>query len=178
MALHPYASFTRNHYELPPLKNQLNPLFFCLFSLGFFLMVTKPKTWIKEICSPVFHTCKEPLWYPHKDPILGLDILFGLARAVYNHRFLEFTAELITRFDGTITYLSLGRQAVYTVDPVNLHTMLSDRSRFQDFGLGPTRKKSLQPLFGSGIFNSDGAVWKVCLKSFSCLPEVALIKSE
>ncbi|KAJ5151382.1 cytochrome P450 [Penicillium canariense] len=38
--------------------------------------------------------------------------------------------------------------------------MLTDRTRFQDFGLGPTRKKGLQPLFGNGIFNSDGAVWK------------------
>jgi cytochrome P450 len=80
---------------------------------------------------------------------------------------LEFTAELISRFGGTVTYLSLGRQAVYTIDPANLHTMLADRTRFQDFGHGPTRKKGLQPLFGNGIFNSDGAVWKVRLKAFS-----------
>jgi hypothetical protein len=128
------------------------------------IVVAKPKTWFKIARSQALHAYNKPLWYPHKDPILGLDILLDLARAIYNHRFLAFTAELISRFGGTVTYLSLGRQAVYTIDPANLHTMLADRIRFQDFGLGPTRKKSLQPLFGNGIFNSDGAVWKVGLK--------------
>jgi hypothetical protein len=108
----------------------------------------------------------KPRWYPHKDPILGLDVLFDIAQSVYNHRFLTFTADLINRFNGTITYLSLGRQAVYTIDPANIHAMLVDRTHSQDFGLGPTRRQNWKPLFGSGNFNSDGATWKVNIPCF------------
>lgn len=137
-------------------------------ALGILLVITKTKTWLKASRSRAHHTYEKPLWYPHKDPILGLDTLLNLARAVNNHRFLEFTAELISRFGGTVTYLSLGQEAVYTIDPANLHTMLADRTSFHDFGHGPTRRKDFQPLFGNGIFNSDGALWKVRLKPVSC----------
>ncbi|KAL2869910.1 cytochrome P450 [Aspergillus lucknowensis] len=129
--------------------------------LAIFLSITLPKTQFqRKPSSPSPHTHAPPRWYPHKDPILGLDVLFDIAQSVYNHKFLTFTADLINRFNGTITYLSLGRQAVYTIDPANVHAMLADRTRCQDFGLGPTRRKNWKPLFGSGIFNSDGAVWK------------------
>ncbi|KAH8704943.1 cytochrome P450 [Talaromyces proteolyticus] len=160
VALRPLTSSVGNNYEFLPSVNRLSSLSIFVISLGIFLALTKSKIWLNKTGSPALSTYEKPLWYPHKDPILGLDVLFDLARAVYNHRFLEFTAEMISRFNGTITYLSLGRQAVYTVDPANLHAMLSDRIRFKDFGHGPTRRQSLQPLFGSGIFNSDGAVWK------------------
>ncbi|KAL2830860.1 cytochrome P450 [Aspergillus cavernicola] len=116
-------------------------------------------TWFNTAPSSALRTHESPRWYPHKDPILGLDVLYDLAMAVFNHRFLEFTAELISRYGGTITYLTLGRQAIYTIDPVNVHAMLTDRTRYQDFGVG-SRKQSLKPLLGSGIFTSDGAIWK------------------
>ncbi|KAL4862407.1 cytochrome P450 [Aspergillus spectabilis] len=61
---------------------------------------------------------------------------------------------------AVLTYLSFGQQAVYTVDPVNVHAMLTDRMRHKDFGVGTPRKQSFKPLFGSGIVTSDGAVWK------------------
>jgi hypothetical protein len=102
---------------------------------------------------------KPALWYKHLDPILGLDVLWICAKAVAGNRLLEVTQNLLSPFGRTVSYLHLGRQAVLTIDPVNLKSMLS--VRFADFGLGGTRKNGLQPLFGTGIFNSDGEIWKV-----------------
>lgn len=144
-----------------PVLHPLNPFIVSLIPVAIFLLFTLPKTQFQRKPSTSPHTHESPRWYPHKDPVLGLDVLFDIAQSVYNHRFLTFTADLINRFNGTITYLSLGRQAVYTINPANLHAMLADRTRCQDFGLGPTRRQNWKPLFGSGIFNSDGAIWKV-----------------
>lgn len=107
---------------------------------------------------------KRTLWYNHKDPILGLDILWRSAVAVHQGVLLEMTRAIIAPFGRTVSYLSLGRHAVLTIDPVNLKAMLSQR--FADYSLGGARKNGLQPLFGNGIFNSDGSTWKVRKISF------------
>ncbi|KAJ5281722.1 cytochrome P450 [Penicillium angulare] len=158
VALRPHVPSTDKSHEIIPSYRFLAYFITLAVSICSFIAVAKLKPWLKVARSQELH--ERPLWYPHKDPILGLDILFAMARAVYSHRFLEVTAELISHFGGTVTYLSLGRQGVYTIDPANLYAMLSDRTRFHDFGLGATRKNSLQPLFGNGVFNSDGPVWQ------------------
>lgn len=101
---------------------------------------------------------RRAVWYNHLDPILGLDVLWMCAKGFSQSRLLEVTRNFVSELK-TVSYLYLGKQAVLTIDPVNLKAMLS--GRFADFGLGSTRKKSLQPLFGNAIFNSDGETWKV-----------------
>ncbi|KAL3479517.1 cytochrome P450 [Aspergillus californicus] len=167
----PAISSVEVDYQPSLFLNTPSPITAIAFLSGICFLAIKPKIWFQgwfrwsrgskwletDSSTPQRHG---PRWYPHKDPILGLDVLYSLAIAVFNHRFLEFTAKLISRYGGTITYLTLGRQAVYTIDPVNMHAMLIDRTRSQDFGVGPSRKEGLKPLFGDGIFTSDGAAWK------------------
>jgi hypothetical protein len=115
-----------------------------------------------------------PVWYPHFDPILGLDLLWLCAKAVCQHRLLEVSAKWALDARKTVSYLVLGKHAVLTTNPVNLKAMLSEK--FHDFGLGKTRKVGLQPLFGDGIFNADGATWKVriVVPTFDCVSSLLL----
>jgi hypothetical protein len=109
---------------------------------------------------------KRPVWLNHLDPILGLDILWHYGKAVAQGRLLELTRGLLSTTGPTFSWLYFGKQAVLTLDPANLKTMLSDR--FEDFGLGDTRKDGLRPLFGSSILTSDGATWKVSSLFSAC----------
>ena len=131
-------------------------LFFCLLLC---VEATWSKLRSKQVLSQRMGLYEKAVWYSHKEPLLGLDVLWICAKAVYYHKFLETTASIVSGYGRTLSYLSLGRQAILTIDPENLKAMLSER--FHDFGLGNTRKLSLRPLFGGGIFNSDGSMWKV-----------------
>lgn len=108
--------------------------------------------------------CRPAVGYPHRERILGLDLLWISMKSLQNHTFLETTREILYRGRNSIEYLVLGNTAVITIEPENIKTILS--SKFQDFGLGQARKKSLEPLFGDGIFNVDGMMWNVSYKSW------------
>ncbi|KAF2647599.1 cytochrome P450 [Lophiostoma macrostomum CBS 122681] len=118
------------------------------------------KAWSRIHDKNLFKTwgSQKPVWYPHKDPILGLDVLLESAKAVTQGLLLEMTNGFFSEFGRTISWLHLGRQAILTVDPDNLKALLA--TKFHDFGLGAERMNALQPLFGSGIFNSDGETWQ------------------
>lgn len=98
-----------------------------------------------------------PKWR-NKDPILGIDFLAASYRAVKEHRGLEGTK---ARFDqlGVHTGLVkiLTRKIVSTIEPENLKCVLA--SDFRSYSLGKERKELLRPLFGDGIFTTDGDEW-------------------
>ena len=79
-------------------------------------------------------------------------------RAVKEHRGLEATK---ARFDqlgvrtGQIKILT--RTFVSTVEPENLKSVLAND--FRSYNLGKERKELLRPLFGDGIFTTDGDEW-------------------
>jgi hypothetical protein len=50
-----------------------------------------------------------------------------------------------------------GKLFVNTSDPEIVKALLA--TNFKDFGLG-TRRRSMGPLLGQGIFTSDGATWE------------------
>jgi hypothetical protein len=107
--------------------------------------------------------CQPAVGYPHRERILGLDLLWICTKSLRNHTFLETTRAIVCRGRNTVEYLVVGNKAVITIEPENVKTILS--LKFQDFGLGQARKQSLKPLFGEGIFNVDGMMWNV-----SCEP--------
>jgi hypothetical protein len=102
---------------------------------------------------------KPAVWYKHLDPIFGLDILVPYLKAFSQSRLLEWTRSTVSTYGRTVSWLCLGKQAVLTYDPVNVKAILS--GQFEDFGLGETRKVGWEPLFGNGISNSEGTLWKV-----------------
>lgn len=100
--------------------------------------------------------------YRHWDPLLGLDIIMKSSIAIFNGTYLEMTRGLIERYGGsvhTVVYLFFGKPAIVTMEPENIKAILS--TKFQDFIHGEDRTQALKPLFGHGIFNVNGATWKV-----------------
>jgi cytochrome P450 len=47
---------------------------------------------------------------------------------------------------------------ISTIEPENVKTVLS--TNFKDFALGPRRARAFVPVFGHGIFDTDGAAWE------------------
>ncbi|KAL4862881.1 hypothetical protein BDV12DRAFT_202646 [Aspergillus spectabilis] len=57
----------------------------------------------------------------------------------------------------TFLVRQMGRDSIFTCDPINVQAMLA--TKFKDFELGSTRRHTLYPMFGVGIFTSDGDAW-------------------
>jgi hypothetical protein len=157
-------SFSLNHVSVGttlPVQDS-DPSRALPYALLFCLIVSIQVTsniWRKRVPSQTKAPYEKALWYKHMDPILGLDVMWICAKALYRSNLLDMAAGLLTNYGGTFSYLSLGKQAILTIDPENIKAMLSER--FQDFGVGVARKVGLRPLFGEAILNSDGAKWKV-----------------
>ena len=60
-----------------------------------------------------------------------------------------------------------GSRAFMTVDPKVIQAVLA--TQFNDFELGPIRAGSMGPLFGNGIFTSDGKGWFVPSKGLDAV---------
>lgn len=113
----------------------------------------KRRAIIKETgCLPV-----KPL--PVKDFLFGIDRFRENLRAVKEHRFLALAQ---SRFNdlgaNTMTFPSLGRQLILTIEPENLKVIQA--LNFKQWSLGARRKIAFNPLLGIGIFTSDGAEWQ------------------
>ncbi|KAL8677969.1 MAG: hypothetical protein Q9186_005635 [Xanthomendoza sp. 1 TL-2023] len=95
---------------------------------------------------------------PRKDPLLGLDITHDSYTNIQNHTYLERCQDRFLRYGTTFKCNSMGANAVYTIDPENVKTVLS--LKFQDYRLGQRREDAFVPLLGHGIFTTDGEAWK------------------
>lgn len=105
------------------------------------------------------NSTSRPVWYRHYDPILGIDVMLAAGKSLAQGKFLEWTRHSLSPSNKTLSWLCIGRQAIYTIDPTNVKAILS--TNFNDFGLGHDRRNGFRPLFGNGIFNAEGAIWKV-----------------
>ncbi|KAI4170232.1 MAG: hypothetical protein LQ343_005115 [Gyalolechia ehrenbergii] len=101
----------------------------------------------------------DPLKYPHKDPLLGLDLLWLMRNAVGTNKLLETRNSLFERFGNTLEFNSLGTKVLATREPKNIQTVLS--TAFDNFGVEPVRQKSTGGSFmAKGIFTADGPIWQ------------------
>ena len=85
--------------------------------------------------------------------------LFRTQSAAYKaHTLLESTRNRFNKYNvGTLNLQLLHLKFIMTVEPENLKAMLA--TNFKDFNLPDTRKTAFIPLFGRGIFTTDGAAW-------------------
>jgi hypothetical protein len=105
------------------------------------------------------HACKPAKWYPHKDPIFGLDVFIENVRLSRNGGYLEEVRSRFQRLEcGTFQQLMLGRTLIHTCEAENIKAILA--THFKDFNLPATRKAALEPIFGHGIFTTDGPDWE------------------
>ena len=58
----------------------------------------------------------------------------------------------------TIQMRNFNRVFIMTIEPENVKAVLS--TKFNDFSLGNLRRQTLEPVFGNGIFTSDGKSWE------------------
>lgn len=103
--------------------------------------------------------CKPLPSYPHKDPILGLDLFFLNVKLVTSGHFLP---QIRKRFQSmqrhTFSQLLMGSRIINTTEPENIKALLA--TQFKDFSMPAIRKNALQPVFGHGIFTTDGKEWE------------------
>ncbi|OHW96082.1 n-alkane-inducible cytochrome p450 [Colletotrichum incanum] len=102
------------------------------------------------------HGCQPVARSFNKDPFLGLDTIPSSIRARRQHKLLERGSELYAVYGNTFTVKELHRNAILTVEPENIKTILS--LRFSDYGIGH-RLEAFGPLLGEGIFDADGDHW-------------------
>lgn len=85
------------------------------------------------------HGCAEPQKYPHKDPILGLDLFIATGNATKSSSLLSFNSRLFDTYGKTFQYNSWGRTAIRTMQPENIQAVLS--TSFWNFGVVPIKAK-------------------------------------
>ncbi|KAJ5324527.1 cytochrome P450 [Penicillium atrosanguineum] len=99
--------------------------------------------------------CK-PLLARYKDRFFGLSFIFENANAFKEKAYLnKFTSRYFS-IGYTHEVVAMGGRGVFTIDPVNIKTMLS--LKFKDYSLG-NRPAIMGPLLGRGVFVTDGEEW-------------------
>ena len=107
------------------------------------------------------HGCKPYPKYPHRDPILGIDFFLENMKLTRTGGFLERTQQRYQEVNEgcwTFSQLLLGDTVLNTAEPENIKAILA--TQFKDFNLPPRRKAAFQPVFGHGIFTTDGKEWE------------------
>jgi len=104
--------------------------------------------------------CGNPPVYPHKDPILGLDVLPQMSRAFKTHRLLDLYRDRFAKYGNTHYSLGLGRWSILTCDPENIKTILA--TKMDDWPVAGPRLYGVLPILGSNsIFTTNGQAWYV-----------------
>ena len=104
------------------------------------------------------HGCEKLRRAPQKDPFLGLDHFFRLAKAAQNRRYLAHFEELFNQVGPTFGINLMGDNLVFTNEPRNVQAILV--TKFPDFEIGQRRRNNSAELLGVGVFNADGQVWE------------------
>ena len=102
--------------------------------------------------------CLPPQKYPHKDPVLGLDLLFDINRSLRASKFLEESQRRFQHFGKTYQTTSFGTVTINTIEPQNLQMVYA--LAFENFGMEPLRRKMARQLWGRGILTTDGEFWQ------------------
>lgn len=102
--------------------------------------------------------CFPPPKYPHKDPLLGLDVFFDDAKARNRGDSASKERERFSNYGKTFEVNSWGNRCIHTMDVANTQAILSQL--FDRFGVEPLRLHVGEPFIGKGVFSTDGAYWR------------------
>ncbi|KAI1478506.1 hypothetical protein K445DRAFT_320938 [Daldinia sp. EC12] len=125
---------------------------FCLYSTVQWLLTCRRRSLMKRQ-----HGCLPAKQLPQLDPIMGTDIVMQNLEAAKKHGFLDLLRTRHATNGLTFTTNTYLRTTINTCDPTLIQNVLS--FQFQDFGMGPLRRKSASPLLGQGIFTTDDEIW-------------------
>ncbi len=102
--------------------------------------------------------CAEPPSYPHKDPILGLDLFIKYMGAFQSGSFLSFNKSMFDQYGKTFKANVLGTTTYRTIDPEVSKAVYATYA--SNFGLQPLRYDIAKHFWGNGIIVVDGERWK------------------
>lgn len=91
------------------------------------------------------------------DPIIGLSFILETIRRAKKSEYMQVTLERFRCFGTTYVNKRLLYETISTIDGENVKAIMT--TNFEDFEMPAIRVKALKPLFGDGIFVSDGARW-------------------
>jgi cytochrome P450 len=107
--------------------------------------------------------CQSPYKFPHKGilgKLFGWDVISAMIASGKEGRLHEDTR--LRNWSNpnirTLQVRSLDRNAILTIEPENVKTVLA--TKFADYSLGEARIRAFIRLFGHGIFDTDGAAWE------------------
>lgn len=103
------------------------------------------------------HNCEPPKRYPHKEPILGLDLVYTIIQSAKKGQFMDSLLQRHRTLGRTFQTTSLGTTIINTIEPKILSEVFATKS--DHFGVAPIRDPPAKPLVGRGIFTTDGAEW-------------------
>lgn len=106
-------------------------------------------------CQPLRYSVDSNSW---SENLFGWDFIQATKKAVKTNTFLELHRKRFLRNGTTIKFKALNRVFISTIEPENLKTIMA--SNFKDWNLTDTRKRAFVPLFGEGIFTTDGVMWQ------------------
>ncbi|KAK3941946.1 putative cytochrome P450 protein [Diplogelasinospora grovesii] len=102
--------------------------------------------------------CGNVAAYPHKDPILGLDMFIESLHALNSHTLLDLYLKRFSRYGNTYYHIALGRWLLMTNESENIKTILS--SRMDDWPIDGPRLFAVLPVLGpKSVFSSNGKEW-------------------
>ncbi|KAK5991185.1 Cytochrome P450 monooxygenase pspC [Cladobotryum mycophilum] len=103
--------------------------------------------------------CQPTRVFPHKDPILGIDLLKIMLKAVKEHRILDTWDEHFAKYGKTHWENATGNWYLLTTEAENAKAILS--SQFENFSILSTRQKTTDLILGpKSIFSANGAEWQ------------------
>lgn len=97
--------------------------------------------------------------YPHKDPILGLDLVLQAVPRLKSFTAIQWISERLAKY-GTHYHVTLGGEWILLTDePENIKAMLG--TKFEDFPIGGPRLLSTLPILGfNSVFSTNGDAWR------------------
>lgn len=103
--------------------------------------------------------CKPIARYPHKDPILGLDVFIQDVKSMQNRTYIESLRNRFTRFGRMWQCTSFGQDWVFSMEPDNIQAVFS--RDFEIWAAEPIRYLACKPFIGErSFFSVDGPVWR------------------
>lgn len=95
---------------------------------------------------------------PSRDPLLGLDVVFRLRKAINERRLLPLLPRIFEAAGSWTLEANLaGKRVLWIADPDNLKAVLATQAR--DWTIGASRRETITPIFGPNILIAEGELW-------------------
>jgi len=142
-------------YAILTLKTMMSLLPFLVF---LFLVVSRARTHFRRHRFKAYNGCRPLKSITRtREPFLGLDLMLTALRRARAGYYNRFSASRFAAHGTTFSTRRAFFETLHTIEPENLKYMLA--TGFDNYKLASLRVKAMTPLFGTGIFTTNGPAW-------------------